>query len=292
MAYTPNKKYGYTPPTVILKLLDAYPNARMAYSLRQLRDGYTGPAIQANRLSDSAKLDIGFDANGDLDEAALVAFAAGGDCNVQRWYDQSGNGGTVTLGFTGTHRIVVAGVVQTNAFGKPQLSGAGSNPGRWDGNISIPTSGVTLRTNAVVSERSVNLSNIGSASLAALNYGSNGLRTNWGCASSIDTMYVPWTTGVHAGITGLTSVFGQVVVEAWRLQSTHSSTGLHLYRGSEYFAAPQPVTLGTQGIINTVSIFYSLQSYYRLISEVVEWDYDLGHADTQGVIAHQDGYWK
>ena len=41
-------------------LLDVYPNAAAAYSLRLLREAYSGSAIRVRRSSDSAEQDIGF----------------------------------------------------------------------------------------------------------------------------------------------------------------------------------------------------------------------------------------
>ena len=72
-------------------LLDDYPGAAAAYSLRLLDADYSGSAINVRRASDNAVQDIGFDANGDLDTSTLATFCAGTDGFVVRWYDQSGN---------------------------------------------------------------------------------------------------------------------------------------------------------------------------------------------------------
>jgi len=69
-------------------LLDDYPGATAAYSIRQLRGGYTGSAFRVRRDSDDAEQDIGFDVNGDLDTAALETFCSGTDGFVVTWYDQ------------------------------------------------------------------------------------------------------------------------------------------------------------------------------------------------------------
>jgi hypothetical protein len=70
-------------------LLDLYPNAAVAYSLRRLRSGYTGNAIRVRRSSDNAEQDIGFVSNV-LDTASLLTFVGAGDGFVTTWYDQSG----------------------------------------------------------------------------------------------------------------------------------------------------------------------------------------------------------
>jgi hypothetical protein len=55
-------------------LLDTYPNAAVAYSLRKLRNAYSGSALQVRRVFDNTTQDIGFDSIGDLDKTALNSF--------------------------------------------------------------------------------------------------------------------------------------------------------------------------------------------------------------------------
>ena len=64
----------------------------VAYSIRRIVNSFTGAAIQVRRSSDNAVLDIGFTPSGDLDVAALTAFAGSDDAFVTIWYDQSPNG--------------------------------------------------------------------------------------------------------------------------------------------------------------------------------------------------------
>jgi hypothetical protein len=71
-------------------LLDLYPNAAAAYSLRKLRTAYTGSAIRVRRSSDNTETDIGFVSN-QLDTAAITTFVGAGNGFVTIWYDQSGN---------------------------------------------------------------------------------------------------------------------------------------------------------------------------------------------------------
>ena len=72
-------------------LLDDYPNAAAAYSLRLLSNTYTGSAIRVRRSSDNTEQDIGFVSN-ELDTYALTTFCIGTNGFVKTWYDQSGNG--------------------------------------------------------------------------------------------------------------------------------------------------------------------------------------------------------
>ncbi len=92
-------------------LLDTYPNASAAYSLRKLRTAYTGSAIRVRRSSDNAEQDIGFDGSGNLDTTALTSFCSGTNGFVTTWYDQSGNS---------------QNAVQTTAANQPQIVSTGS----------------------------------------------------------------------------------------------------------------------------------------------------------------------
>ncbi len=76
-------------------LLNQYPGAIAAYSLRKVRKEYTGPVIRVRRSSDNTEQDIGFTFSNEgsrLDQNALLAFVGSADGFVTRWYDQSGNG--------------------------------------------------------------------------------------------------------------------------------------------------------------------------------------------------------
>jgi hypothetical protein len=92
-------------------LLDLYPSAAAAYSVRKLRTLYTGNAIRVRRSSDNTESNIGFTALGNLDESALTTFCSGTNGFVTTWYDQSGNGLNVT---------------QSSATKQPQIVNAGA----------------------------------------------------------------------------------------------------------------------------------------------------------------------
>jgi len=93
-------------------LLDLYPNASVAYSLRKLRTAYTGNAIRVRRSSDNAEQDIGFVGN-NLDTASLLTFCGVGNGFVTTWYDQSGNARNATQTTAGRQpRIVNGGIIE------------------------------------------------------------------------------------------------------------------------------------------------------------------------------------
>lgn len=91
------KRSGVTP---FVGILDLYPNAAVAFSLRKLKSDYLGSAIRLRRSGDDAELDVGFTAAGDFDFAAAQSFCiAGGGTQhgyIVTRYDQSGNGNNAT----------------------------------------------------------------------------------------------------------------------------------------------------------------------------------------------------
>ncbi len=67
-------------------LLDKYPGASAAYSLKKLSNKYKGACIRARRSSDNAEKDIGFVRN-TLDTANLLSFAGTDSVFITTWYE-------------------------------------------------------------------------------------------------------------------------------------------------------------------------------------------------------------
>jgi len=72
--------------------LDPYTtNLSGAWSVaRRLLSSYTGPLIRVRRSSDNTELDIGYLANGSLDEASLLTFCGAGNGFIATVYGQTG----------------------------------------------------------------------------------------------------------------------------------------------------------------------------------------------------------
>ncbi len=84
------------PNYAFVGLLDTYPNALAAYSLRLLRNGYSGNCIRARRSTDNFEQNIGF-VNNIINIADVQTFANGGqNAFVPTLYDQSGSGKDLT----------------------------------------------------------------------------------------------------------------------------------------------------------------------------------------------------
>lgn len=83
-------------PVIGNRLLDDYPGAAAAYSVRLLDKDYTGFCMRVRRASDNTEEDIGFTVAGDLNTSALATFCTGTNGFVRTWYDQSGNARNAT----------------------------------------------------------------------------------------------------------------------------------------------------------------------------------------------------
>lgn len=121
-------------------------NMYAAFSLRKVVESYTGPCIEITRESDEETLDVGFDAEGNADTAAMLAFldSENDTLRVTKWYDQGPNGrdavpegvlstqgriylgaGTSVSGDISTglqYRDGVLGVLYTHGMGNGQLA--------------------------------------------------------------------------------------------------------------------------------------------------------------------------
>jgi hypothetical protein len=87
-------------------LLDLFPSSDVAFSLRKLRNNYTGPCIRVTRSSDSATKDIYFGSYG-IDTEDLLSFVGANDGSVAIWYDQSGNGFDVSESTVANQPLIV-----------------------------------------------------------------------------------------------------------------------------------------------------------------------------------------
>lgn len=110
----------FLPVLTFVGLLDTYPGAAAAYSVRRLNSNYTGPALRVRRSSDNTEQDIDYEST-NLNTAALLAFCGLSNGYVVTWYDQSGNGkhATQTTAINQPQIVANGGVIYKN--GKPTI---------------------------------------------------------------------------------------------------------------------------------------------------------------------------
>lgn len=142
----------YTAPEegVTNLLLDDYPGAAVAYSLRKLDKDYTGSAIRVRRSSDNTEQDIGF-VNNYLDTAAMKTFVGANNGFVVTWYNQADSSGV----------FGVRNATQSTAANQPQiiLSGAVIYTGNKS-SMSFNADWFTTRFNIAASTASVTFATI------------------------------------------------------------------------------------------------------------------------------------
>jgi hypothetical protein len=219
--------------TQFVGLLDLYPSAAAAYSLRKLRTAYTGSAIRVRR-TDLSESDIGFTSTGALDTTALLAFTGTGALNngfVTTWYDQSGNGRDAT---------------QTTAVNQPQIVSAGSivtvsGIGAANPSLTFGTTRFLTRAFLNFTDYSMfnvqKLSNVLSTQKVAYQNGTSG---GWGLnsGSGSGTTYSLFEAGVADHNFGTTST-NLRIISGIRVQASSILNG---YINSTLFTmSPSPV---------------------------------------------------
>ncbi len=114
--------------------------AAVAYSLRKLSSGYSGPVLQIRRSSDGELRDVYFNGSGVLALNSAVSAAGGGAATattlgtwmgtnsgtVAIWFDQSGQGRHIAAAVENQPVIVQSGTILSNGTGKPRVQFNGS----------------------------------------------------------------------------------------------------------------------------------------------------------------------
>jgi hypothetical protein len=135
-------------------LLDTYSGATAAYSLRKLKAAYTGFAVRVRRSSDNTTLDVGFDANGNLDTTSLLSFVGG--VNQIQYSEEFDNaywgkvGVTVTANnTTAPDGTMTADLITETVSNSYHVFGRYGASGTWASGTSYNTSVFIKRTTDV-----------------------------------------------------------------------------------------------------------------------------------------------
>lgn len=150
---------GYVGSVILISpLLDSFPNAAAAYSLRKLRSTYTSDCIRVRRSSDNTEQDIGFTSFNILDTSALTTFCGSGNGFVTTWYDQSGNSRNATQTTAANQPQIVSNGNIITENGRPTVLGLGSNTSMNCGTALISTSSsANFSIFSVIASKNLNL---------------------------------------------------------------------------------------------------------------------------------------
>jgi hypothetical protein len=237
-------------------------DAAAAYSVRQLSDKAVlcmrvRRDLGAGNPGTDDEINIGFDANGDIDAQAISDFCRNGTGYVTRWWDQSTNGNHADqpVGGTGSNTsqpVIYSGAKVITENGKPALDFDGSND-------------------------YLQLSNLGTVSALSCFQVAKTIQTQYGgvlhCTANLNTMHQPLGTNLYDNL-GTTGRVGPIAVgtdmESQYLYST-SSTGTKTVRlnGSQIHSSSQTVGIGTADHYIGLG-YYTISDFYKgNIQEVI-----------------------
>lgn len=207
-------------------LLDDYPNATSAYSLRKLRAAYSGNCVEVRRVSDGTLSNIGFSGNV-IDTVALKAFCAGTNCFVRTWYDQSTNGRNGIQTTNARQPQIVSSGTILYAGGLPTIAYDGT-----DDVLEVTTSG--LNTGAAL-------------------YSFEVYQTNAAAALNSNTM-LTWALGVANSSTMLiskASSTGFLTNETFFLDTRRTATGAGRAGSTTYARSANTLVQETVEVLST-----------------------------------------
>lgn len=101
---------------------DALPAPVVAYGVRRLVSGYSGPLLRVRRAGDNVERDITATSTGGLDTASLILFVGKADGHVATWYDQSGTGNHLTQPAPDTQPLIARNGALEIENGRPVIT--------------------------------------------------------------------------------------------------------------------------------------------------------------------------
>ena len=136
-----NANYGIYWDGTQTGLLNTYPSAALAYSVRALNSAYTGPILRVRRASDNTEQDIYALYNGELNVQALTTFCTGTDGFIKTWYNQGSATANLTQNTTANQPKIydsATGVITRNGKAAALFNGTTSNIGLDSPNTQNP----------------------------------------------------------------------------------------------------------------------------------------------------------
>ena len=123
-------------------LLDLYPNASGAYSLRYLSSAYSGAVVRVRRQGDNLEQDF---TPTEITDGTLTTFTGANNGYVSIWYDQSGNLNDATNAITTEQAIIVSSGILVINNGKTAVE-FGTGGKSYDSSTVIDTSVLSMIT--------------------------------------------------------------------------------------------------------------------------------------------------
>jgi len=242
-------------------LLDDYSGATAAYSLRLLRSGYSGSAIRVRRSNDNEEQDIGF-RNNELDTSTLETFAAGSDCFVTTWYDQSeGGGDNATQGTASRQPKIVSNGTTITENDKPILENVGGSCGMDISSITSLSSNAWVFSSVVAYSNALFISDNSSNPWTGFSVSGNGSdgKNNGISAFSNSVEFTSYTRGDYYDYLSSQSVFSTNInfssMNAYLRMGFSSFT---MYNTQEFVLYDSDESSNRTGIETNINDFYSI----------------------------------
>ena len=275
--YNETVDYYYPPSTPIL---DDYPTAQVAYSLRKLDSSYGGNAIKVRRSSDNAEQDIGFTATGDLDTGSLLTFVGANSAFVTTMYDQSGNSVTASnANAAGQPRIVNTGTLDAiNGKATMNFDGGDWFSGTLPSTTNNYSSVFLVEKVANINSNRVPFSqnNITSAGFGVIDH-ADGWFGDFNWAAGQEARYTPNNTNLKVGTA---------------IHQSGSAPQNAVYINGTIGATTTTVTAATIGTnVNIGTIFNGTFTYLGNISEIVVWR-DNQTSNVTGITNNMKSYYR
>jgi hypothetical protein len=233
-------------------LLDSFPNAAVAFSIRKLDKDYTGYAIRVREDSGDTEADIGFDGSGDLDTAAIATHCGSANGYVVTWYDQRGNSNNATQSTAASQPQIYNGTAVITGNGKPAL----------DFDVSSLESGALTTTSQPITVVSVTTPQASSFS--------GGIVNTTDTNNFIDFYRTDNSFAINAGTT--------LNAGTYTVDNQYLKFSVFNGSSSEFFVNTSSITTGNAGTTGLsgnlrVGLFVTSSNNYMngLIQEVVLW---------------------
>lgn len=184
-------------------LLDNYPGAVAAYSIRRLSSSYSGSSIEVERSSDNTSQNIGFIGE-NLDVASLLSFVGSGDGRIKRFYNQQGIGDDLDSAAFATSPYIVSGGTLITQAGKPALYFKASE------STSVNSTTYWAGTDNIKSFYSVNTSESASTFRTLFSTGYSNTGSNYVGLVGGSTAWQYWVGGVNNTSSSIPTTYNQI----------------------------------------------------------------------------------
>ena len=222
-----------------VRILDVYPNFNYVWSLKLENTAYAGGnCLAVRRSSDGVVQNFGFDANGDLNTAAILTFIGANTGFVTTFYGQKGGINLTQPSGTNQPTIVTAGVLNTKN-GRPIIRFAGN---QYFQNLTVGLTRLDQRVQFVVFEETTAVDNAGVITYAPLT-GNDFNQTNSGnlntrkAGTGFNTQLTTGGTNVFVNIAGSTSPAGVCPHNVTTIRNSGAITFVNRNAGIENSAA-------------------------------------------------------